>query len=145
MPVSVSPDPVMAAPPRLSTQELAERIAIVRQLRDALLRQRDQFRAYLAHLERQEAEPAGVRNVHAELRAEQRIAQEILALQRTIEPLEMLYRAAYPESVGEIQQLAESLERVKSHVLQMIELDRGTLREEVRVLREQVRKLRAAL
>lgn len=144
------PDSAVAVPtsrvrPPLSHDELAERISIVRELREALVRQRDQFRAYLEHLEQLEAAGPAARSIHHELKTEQAIAHEILMLQRSIEPLEVLYRAAYPRSVGEIQRLSESLARVKRHVFALIERDRTALRDEVRKLRDQVKRLKASL
>lgn len=130
--------------PRRSRAEIEQRVAILKRLRTALIAQRDHFRDYLAHLERVEAD-GGRRDLAAELSAEQSITRQILAAQRTIEPLGLLYRAAYPESVDEIGRLADSLERVKLHVVRMMERDRSALHVHLAALRDQVRTLRAAI
>jgi U3 small nucleolar RNA-associated protein 14 len=73
--------------------------AIVKRLREMLLRQREKFRRYLELLEREglsiENEDTASLQMHLEM--EKGLIAEIHALRKVIDPLEEMYKAAYPQ------------------------------------------------
>ncbi len=129
----------------LSREELDERVAILKRLRQLLDQQRSKFREYLAVLEKQETVITSD-NIDAMVRhteVEQNIVAEIHTIQKVIDPLEMLYRDAHPGVPdAEIPRLKTDLEHLKSDVLAQNEKNRELLKKHMVFLREKVTSIK---
>ena len=84
-----------------------QNIAVLKRLREMLVRQRERFQAYLGLLE---AEESSIRNDEAEkllaqVEIERTIISEIFTLKKVILPLETLYQAAYPGTESTVPKL----------------------------------------
>ncbi len=113
-----------------------QKAAVLRTLRERLIEQKERFLRYLADLDLEYAgtgasgdsavsgNAAGAeadRAAVAVFETEQQIVSEIDAFQRLIEPLDDLYRAAYPREEGEIPPLRAALSSVQRQVLKRLE------------------------
>lgn len=129
----------------LTREEVDERVAVLKRLKQLLDEQRKKFREYLVVLEKQE-EMIGSGNVDAIVRhteVEQSIVSEIYTIQRVIDPLEDIYRSTHPEvSEQEIPRLKTDLEHLKKEVLVQNEKNRELLKSHMQLLREKVVSLK---
>ena len=86
-------------------------------------------------------------NLHAlqaQVELEKSIVEEIYALGRVINPLEDLYRMAYPQAEHEIPSLELSLESIKTQVLEHNERNRRLLKESIASIRQEIASLKTA-
>jgi hypothetical protein len=130
--------------------ELEKRVALLRRLRELLLDQRHKFERYLGVLdhEKNDIETGDVDRLVAHVEIEESIVSEIYTFQRAIDPLEELYRAAWPagspsEGPGhEIHGLRDSLQDLKAEVLKRNAENRVLLKARMELLRSEVLALR---
>lgn len=129
----------------LTDTVVAERIAILKRFRELLEEQRSKFRQYLGVLERQET-VIGAGDVEAIVQhteIEQAIVSEIQTIQKVMDPLEDMYRSAYPDAqADEIPELKTDLDRLKGEVLSQNEKNRELLKTHMQILRQKVVSLK---
>ncbi len=124
--------------------------AILKRLREMLVRQRDRFASYLSILEREEdAIRAGdADRLASYVELEQSVVAEIGVLRKVIDPLEDLYQASISASsapaAGDdgVDELKATLERMAREVLERNARNRALLREKVDELRMEIASLR---
>ncbi len=128
----------------LSSEELNERVAVLRRFRTLLEKQREKFREYLNVLEKQHGSiqndnPEAIL-VHAEL--EQQVVASISNLQKVIEPMHRMYtQSAHGTDKAadvSIEKLQGELTSLQSKVLEQNQINRALLREHLAVLRAQM-------
>ncbi len=129
------------------SNEVKQRVAILKRLKMLLTAQRDKFRSYLDILEHEETDivDGDMDKLEAHVALEKSIVKEIYAFQKVIDPLEDMYRAAYPhrEQETEVPAIKESLERVKEEVLSRNRHNQELLSNNMRDVREQIKGLRS--
>jgi hypothetical protein len=118
--------------------------AIVKRLREMLLRQREKFRRYLELLEREglsiENEDTASLQMHLEM--EKGLIAEIHALRKVIDPLEEMYKAAYPRSEESVPPLKEALRKMGAQIKERNVRNRALLEERMNRLRQEMSGLR---
>ncbi len=129
----------------ISREEFDERVAILRRFKAALERQRDRFRRYLDELERHgpgaaACDPEQTLEFHVEM--ERAIVHEIASFERTIEPLETLYREHDPHGAREIPVLREALARTREEVVRRTEISREALYHQIAAIRDEISSLK---
>ncbi len=114
---------------------IEERVSVLRRLRERLIEQRSRFMQYLDMLDREYAardqdahEQLEEQQLERQLTIEREIVGEIERFQRSIDPLETLYRHAYPEQELEIPPLRSALQSVQQQVIARVERNARTLR-----------------
>jgi hypothetical protein len=122
-----------------------QKIAVLTRLREMLRRQRGKFQDYLSLLEKEEG---AIRSGNAErlisqVEMEKAIITEIFELSKVIQPLEMLYRAAYPGTEDTVPRLKATLEKMGEEVVRHNEANRTLLRKAMEELRREISSLRA--
>ena len=120
-----------------------ERIMLLKKLKETLLCQRDKFMNYLDLLEKEEAViiDDDMEKLEHHVQLEQSIVQEIYVIQRVINPLEDMYRVAFPEKEATIPELKISLEKLKGMVQGRNLKNRLLLKERMENLRLQIKNL----
>jgi hypothetical protein len=111
----------------LTDAVVAERIAILKRFRELLEEQRSKFRQYLGVLERQETVigSGDVEAIVQHTEIEQAIVSEIQTIQKVMDPLEDMYRSAYPDAqADDIPELKTDLDRLRGEVLSQNEKNR---------------------
>ena len=128
----------------LSEREVRERVEILRSLRRYLIDQRRKFRSYLDLLEREEQSilSEDVERLHEQAQMEASIVREIAAVQKVIDPLEQLYRIAYPEEERSIPPLQAGLCSLKQRMLEKNARNRSLLRGRMDKIRQEIKSLR---
>ena len=133
----------------LSSEEIKQRVAILKRFRELLSQQRDRFRHYLQALDKQknviEAGSAEDLLVHVEL--EENIVADIFSIQKVIDPLEAMYQdrclgssAAIDE---EVPSLRKALEELRSEAIIRSTRNRDLLSRRMTELRQEIKTLRS--
>jgi len=126
-------------------EQTDQKVAVLRRLREMLVRQRDTFGSYLELLEREEQSiRSGDSNrLVAQLEMERSIIADIFTLKKVIAPLETLYQAAYPETENTIPRMKATLEAMNTEVIAHNARNRALLRDRMEELRKEMGSLRA--
>lgn len=127
--------------------ELERRAATLRRFRELLVEQRGKFERYLEVLdhEKKDIESGDVDRLVAHVELEELIVSEIYTFQKVIDPLEELYRAAYPaeQTAPEVAELKTALTELRTEVLRRNEENRTLLKARMELLRAEVLSLRS--
>jgi len=128
----------------LGTEEIQHRVAVLKRFRELLVRQRDRFHDYLEVLDKQQdvirSGDADALISHVEL--EEKIVADIYAIQKVVDPLEAVYRVAYPDKESEVPSLKTALKELQSEVLARSERNRELLSSRMNEIRGEIRTLR---
>jgi flagellar biosynthesis/type III secretory pathway chaperone len=121
------------------------KIAVLTRLREMLRRQRGKFQDYLSLLEKEEGaiRSGDAERLISQVEMEKAIIAEIFELKKVIQPLETLYRAAYPETEDSVPRLKATLEKMGEEVVRHNEANRILLRQTMEELRREIGSLRA--
>ena len=118
--------------------------AVLVRLREMLVRQRRKFASYLEVLEREgEAISEGdADRLAACVELEGSVIADIYALKKVIDPLEDLYRAAWPGREPAVTELKTTLERMSAEVIEKNAANRALLRQKMDEMRQEIASLR---
>jgi hypothetical protein len=135
---------VAEAAVRLSDDQVRERVAVLKRLKELLLRQRLKFESYMEILghQKDDIEKGDVEAMTAHAELEQSVVREIFTIQKVIDPLEDMYSAAYPAAESEVPQLKASLESMKREVLRQSDGNRALLKERMGAMRREIDELK---
>jgi hypothetical protein len=122
-----------------------QKVAVLKRLREMLVRQREKFSSYLQLLEKEEESirRGDSDRLIAQVELERSIIADIFTLKKVITPLETLYQAAYPETESTIPRLKATLEAMSSEVVAHNARNRALLRDRMEELRKEIGSLRA--
>ncbi|MGP1521325.1 MAG: flagellar biosynthesis protein FlgN [Treponema sp.] len=127
---------------KITHSELEERVAVLRRFKSLLQDQRDKFSEYLCVLEKQE-ESIAKNNIEAVMQhteLENNIMQNILSMQKVIEPIEKIYYLSNPEDEN-VLQLKNDLERLQESVQKQNEKNRLILCEKMASIKQDISNL----
>ena len=115
-------------------RELNERIAFLHRFKDALIRQRERFQAYLDLLERSgvaSESPDEVLEFHVAL--EEAVVRDIAHFEQTIRPLEAIYEAHRTDEdpPNDIPQIRSALTRTREQLINRTRISRAQLRRQI--------------
>jgi hypothetical protein len=132
---------------QLSQEELGRRVAILKRFRALLVEQRDRFRVYLEELDRQKdvIETGSAEQLIAHVELEEKIVADIFAIQKVIDPLDEMYRAAGrlgPGKTDEVHGLKSALEGLKKEAAVRSSRNREILSRRMAEIREEIESLR---
>jgi hypothetical protein len=129
--------------------ELGQRVAALRRFRELLVQQRAKFESYLTLLdhERADIESGDVDKLAAHVEIEEAIVSEIFTFQKVIDPLEQIYRAAYPAAAEDpdLHGLRGSLDELKTEVLRRNAQNRTLLKRKMDLVRAELSGFRNPL
>ena len=119
--------------------------AIARRLRDMLLRQKEIFQRYLQLLEQEELsiENGDAAGLQAYLEMEKGLITDVQALRKVIDPLEEMYKAAYPRSEETVPPLKADVEVMADRIRERNARNRAALEARMGRLKEEISGLRA--
>jgi hypothetical protein len=142
----------------LDDEEVSRRVNILRRFRELLKAQRDRFQQYLEVLDRQKdmIEEGNAEDVAAYVEFEEKIIADIFSIQKVIDPLEDMYRAAYPlpgkgrksrskkaaEAAEGIPDLKTALEGLKSEAVSRVERNKELLSRRMAVIQTEIKTMR---
>ncbi|MDR0473356.1 MAG: flagellar biosynthesis protein FlgN [Treponema sp.] len=138
----------------LSSEELAQRVAILRRFKTLLTQQRDRFRAYLEMLDKQQEviESGSAEDLLSHVELEEKIVADIFSIQKVIDPLEDMYRAAISGFSGspnqnhsddEVPDLKAALEDLKNQAVIRSSRNKELLSRRMAELRMEIKSLRS--
>lgn len=126
---------------RIGEIELQERVAVLRRFRSLLQQQRDKFSEYLFVLEKQEEDISHDNVEHIMIHNEMgnAIIQNILNIQKVIEPIEKMHGLLNPNTEDSaVFTLKSDLARLQNAVLQQNERNRLMLQEASIALKQEI-------
>jgi hypothetical protein len=136
----------------LSSDELSQRVAVLKRFKELLKAQRDRFHAYLEVLDKQKdvIEKGDAEDLIRHVELEEKIVADIYAVQKVIDPLEDMYHAARlkaPPGPGkassdEVPDLKAALEGLKSEAVARSERNKELLSRRMVELRNEIKSLR---
>ena len=129
--------------------ELGQRVAALKRFRELLVQQRAKFENYLKVLdhERADIESGDVDKLAAHVEIEEAIVSEIFTFQKVIDPLERIYRSAYPAAAEDpdLPELRGTLEELKVEVLRRNAENRALLKRKMEIVRNEITGFRNPL
>jgi hypothetical protein len=129
--------------------EMGQRVAALRRFRELLVQQRAKFENYLKVLdhERADIESGDVDRLAAHVEIEEAIVSEIFTFQKVIDPLEQIYRAAYPAAAQdpELPELRGTLDQLRDEVLRRNAQNRTLLKRKMEMVRAEIAGFRNPL
>jgi hypothetical protein len=130
-------------------EELGQRVATLRRFRELLVQQKVKFENYLTVLdhERTDIESGDVDKLAAHVELEEAIVSEIFTFQKVIDPMEELYRAAYPAAANDpdVPELKSTLNDLKDEVLRRNAENRNLLKRKMEIVRGEIAGFRNPL
>lgn len=126
-------------------EQTDQKVAVLKRLREMLVRQREKFGAYLELLEQEEhsIRSGNSDRLIAQVEMERSIIADIFTLKKVIAPLETLYQAAYPGTENTIPRMKATLETMNAEVIAHNAHNRALLRDRMEELRKEIGALRA--
>lgn len=120
---------------------------MLRRFRELLERQRDKFREYLDVLdrERSDIEKGDVDAMVAHVEIEQQIVGELYTFQKVVDPLEDMYREAYPAGTAaghDVASIKRGIDALRAEVLERNARNRELLKQRMGLLRQEIQSLR---
>ena len=124
---------------KISHLELEERVAVLKRFKSLLQEQRDKFNEYLYVLERQEKSivQSNIEAVMQHTELENNIIQNILNIQKVIEPIEKIYYLSNPQDES-VLQLKIDLEKLQESVKKQNEKNRLILDEKMTSIKKEI-------
>ncbi|MDR1748783.1 MAG: flagellar export chaperone FlgN [Spirochaetaceae bacterium] len=128
----------------LSSEELNERVAILKRFRELLEQQRAKFREYLKTLELQQDVIASgdMEAMTAYTELEEHIVSNIYTIQKVIDPMEAIYRSACPDAELRLPEMKKELTRIQERVMEQNRKNRELLTFRMTALRQQIASVR---
>jgi hypothetical protein len=138
----------------LSPQEVSQRVVILKRFKELLKAQRDRFQAYLDVLDksRDVIEQGTADDLIRHVELEEKIVADIYSIQKVIDPLEAMYKAARLESPagskpprdgGGVPELKAALEGLKTEAVARAGRNKELLSKRMTELRSEIKNLRS--
>ncbi len=123
----------------LSDEELEMRVSVLRRFKALLQEQRDKFSEYLFVLEKQEMSIVknNIEAVMQHTELENNIIQNILDIQKVIEPIEKMYYISNPKDEN-VLRLKDDLEKLQASVQRQNNKNRLILAEKMESVRQEI-------
>jgi hypothetical protein len=129
--------------------EVERRVAVLHRFRELLAQQRQKFQTYLKILdhERSDIETGDVDKLVAHVELEEQIVSEIYTFQKVIDPIDELYRSAFPVHAGEsdVPSLKTALADLKIEVSRRNQENRVLLKRRMEIIRSEIAGFRNPL
>ena len=135
----------------LSSEEIQQRVSILKRFRELLSQQRDRFHHYLQALDKQKEviEKGNAEDLLVHVELEENIVADIFSIQKVIDPLEDMYQARCTSPSGQIDQdqevpsLRKALEELRSEAIVRSARNRDLLSKRMVQLRQEMKVLRS--
>ncbi|MDR0690384.1 MAG: flagellar biosynthesis protein FlgN [Spirochaetaceae bacterium] len=130
--------------PVISPEEINQRVAVLKRFRDLLLEQRNRFRQYLEVLDTQKnvIEQGNTEQLLSHVDLEEKILGDIFSIQKVIDPLDHMYRSAFPkEDAREVPELKSVVEGLKTEAAIRMKRNRELLSTRMTQIRSEIKSL----
>jgi hypothetical protein len=130
--------------PAISSEEVTQRVAVLKRFRELLLEQRNRFRQYLEVLDKQKdvIEQGNAEALISHVELEELVLGDIFSIQKVIDPLDHLYRAVYPTGdAQEVPELRSVVEELKTEAAVRMERNKKLLSARMPQIRSEINSL----
>ncbi|GHV19483.1 hypothetical protein FACS189494_01210 [Spirochaetia bacterium] len=136
--------PAAQAVTALSDREINERVAILKRFRSLLLEQKSRFVTYLDVLDKQKTQiEEGSGDLEGHIELEEKLVSDILSIQKTITPMQPLYKAAWKGGAPEITEITRTLETLKAETARRAAENKNLLQQRMTELKQELKTLAA--
>lgn len=125
----------------ISEQELAERVALLKRFKALLESQRSKFNDYLNVLESQSKfiKEGNIEAVQSHTELGNQILNQLSGMEKVIQPIEKMYRDAYPQDNSEIPVLKTDLKKLREKVQYQNKLNRDLMEQQMLLMKNQMK------
>ena len=130
----------------ISSQELSQRVALLKRFRELLKAQRDRFRSYLNALDKQQEviQSGNADDMLRHVELNEKILNDIVSIQKVIDPLDEMYSSLRDtgSSDDEVINLKASLDSLQSEVVCRFNENRELLASRMTELRSEINSMK---
>ncbi len=128
----------------LSSEEVAQRVAIVKRFKELLSQQRDRFREYLMVLDKQKdvIENGSTEDLLSHVELEEKIVGNIFSIQKVIDPLEAMYKANFPQKESDIPGLKTALQNLQTEAASRSKENQELLSKRMAAIRSELKLMK---
>lgn len=131
----------------ITSEELAERVALLKKFRSLLEQQRNKFSEYLTVLEKQQDSitDENPENLLAHTELEQEVVRNLASLQKVIVPMRKMYQdanIAQNQETESIEKIQNELSILQEKVLKQNEINRDLLRVHLEQIKTQIQNFK---
>lgn len=128
----------------MTKAEKEQRVHILKRLKEHLQHQRQRFFDYLEVLDREKTsiQEGRIEDLQAQIGMEETLVQEISAVQRVIQPLEDVYKAAHGDEDSEVEEMRLSLEKLRESASERNKTNRMLLTTRMEEVRREMASLK---
>jgi hypothetical protein len=128
----------------LSSEEVAQRVAILKRFRELLTQQRNRFHEYLTVLDKQkdDIENGSAEDLLSHVELEEKIVANIFSIQKVIDPLEAMYKASFPQRENEVPSLKAALQEFQTEAVSRSKRNQELLSKRMVELRSEIKMMK---
>jgi hypothetical protein len=128
----------------LSSEEVAQRVSILKRFRELLSQQRDKFHEYLSVLdkEKDDIENGSTDDLLTHVELEEKIVGNIFSIQKVIDPLEAMYKASFPQRESEVPNLKAALQDLQTEAATRSKRNKDLLSKRMIELRSEIKLMK---
>jgi flagellar biosynthesis/type III secretory pathway chaperone len=128
----------------ISSEEVAERVAILKRFRELLTQQRNKFHEYLTVLdkEKDDIENGSTEDLLTHVELEEKIVGNIFSIQKVIDPLEAMYKASFPQRESEVPSLKAALQDLQTEAATRSKRNKDLLSKRMIELRSEIKLMK---
>jgi hypothetical protein len=138
-------DNLLAGTSGLSGEEVEKRVAVLRRFKELLIEQRRRFRDYIDVLDKQKGviENGNPDDILAHVELEENVAAGIIAVQKSLEPMQFLYESVCADSQDwDIPEISTSLASLKNETVERVRCNKDLLQKRMALIRDELKNLR---
>ncbi|MDR2900693.1 MAG: flagellar biosynthesis protein FlgN [Treponema sp.] len=128
----------------LSSDEVAQRVSILKRFKELLSQQRDKFHEYLSVLDREkdDIESGSAEDLLTHVELEEKIVGNIFSIQKVIDPLEAMYKASFPQRESEVPNLKAALQDLQTEASTRSKRNKDLLSKRMSELRSEIKLMK---
>jgi hypothetical protein len=128
----------------LSSEEVAQRVAILKRFKDLLFQQRDKFQEYLTVLDKQKdvIENGSADDLLTHVELEEKIVGNIFSIQKVIDPLEAMYKASFPQRESDVPSLKAALQDLQNEAATRSKRNQEMLSKRMAEIRSEIKLMK---
>jgi hypothetical protein len=129
----------------VSEAEIASRVHLLKRFRELLLQQRERFESYITVLDKQQdkIEAGSVEELIAHVELEEKIIDDIISIQKVIEPMRVIISGATLAAAPDVKQISSAIETLRIEATVRVARNKNLLSTRMGEIRTELSALRA--
>jgi hypothetical protein len=129
----------------VSEAEVASRVMLLKRFRTLLLQQRERFESYITVLDKQKdkIEAGSVEDLVAHVELEEKIIDDIIAIQKVIEPMQAIIPPTALTASPDVGHITSTIETLRVEAANRVTRNKNLLQSRMGDIRSEINALRA--